>query len=406
MASSINFQSPPIQSSTASSAFDNKNLSSFSNDNRYNNNNNSTLWEHDSNRQVVDQIIWNAGLFGQGQYYRQQTVSRSSSDRNLLHFLQNNMDPNDIKERKLNRINASAAALVARRAFQFAAIDGTGLGWSSASLAICLSRLTALYDEHKSQLNTLSFYPFRLVLSSDEFMRQVDLYGGVIRLNPAATPLQWLGTLATVTTESIRALKQNRQRLKDNLAIVENALDIKVVKGYSCEPEDYHRCIEMLAMESTSDTSKEQDKTSLTMALNNASLVIESDQACRRGKLRKDGTFEVGAGMSMSAIRSTLNSFTIRAREYTQIETHHMEECRKMEERVIYELGLQKVSKASKLLTYEQMSQCLVSLISKDEEDKDVLRTFLAGQAIGISGRGQPCHLGDDGSIVIPWNVS
>ena len=77
-----------------------------------------------------------------------------------------------------------------------------------------------------------------------------------------------------------------------------------------------------------------------------------------------------------------------------------------MEERVIYELGLQKVSKASKLLTYEQMSQCLVNLISKDEEDKGVLRTFLAGQAIGISGRGQPCHLGDDGSIVIPWNVS
>ena len=110
----------------------------------------------------VDNLIWNAGMFGS------KTTSRTIRDRNLMNFLQD-MNVDDIKERKMNRIDASAALLVARRAFQFSAIDSTGLGWSSASLAILLSRLTELYNEHKSKLQTESFYPFRLVLSGDEF---------------------------------------------------------------------------------------------------------------------------------------------------------------------------------------------------------------------------------------------
>ena len=131
-----------------------------------------------------------------------------------------------------------SAALVARRAFQFASIDGTRLGWSSASLAICLSSLTALHEEHESKLNTNSFYPFRLILSGDEFQSKLDLYAGVIRLNPAATPLQWLGIMSEVSHNNVIALKNNLKELKRNQSEVEHAFGLRVIKGHTCRSEE------------------------------------------------------------------------------------------------------------------------------------------------------------------------
>lgn len=349
----------------------------------------------------IDDLIWNAGMFRDS-----KTTSRTIHDCNLINFLQD-MNIDDVKVRKLNRINASAAALVARRAYQFSAIDGTGLGWSSASLAILLNRLTELYDEHKCKLQTKSFYPFRLVLSGDEFSKKIDLYSGAILLNPAATPLQWLNTLQAITDESVQRLKYNRKVLEKNLSAVQSYLNVKVKKGYSCEPEDYHNFIQKIALLSAEPATKEVHNASfIPQQLNSACLVIESDQACRRCKLRKDGNIEAAVNMSLEDIRSALNKFAAESNQYRQSELKHQQEYKQVQQRAIYELGLQSISKVGNLVTYGQMSHSLLQLLKRDDDEKEKLRKFITGQALGITGRGQPCHLGDDGSIIIPWNVS
>ena len=364
----------------------------------------TSMFQHNGagaiNKHKVDHVIWSAGWGGN----RSKVRHRTNSDNNLLYFLQN-MDPNEIKERKLNRIGASAAALVARRAFQFSAIDGTGLGWSSASLKICLARLTSLFDEHHAKLSTKSFYPFRLILSSDEIHQKVDLYGGIIRLNPAATSMQWLDTLSAVTEESKQILKHNRDTLEQNVSLVEDSFGVRVVKGHSCESHEYHQCMERLALEQYTNTSRGNNESSLAVA-SNASLVIESDQACRRGKLRKDGNFEVGAGMKMHQIRATLSRFANRSNEYLAMESKLRDESNKIANQVEYEFGTQRVYKVTPIVSYVQMSECLANLLHRDEAEKDILRGFMVGQAFGITGRGQSCHLADDGSIVIPCNVA
>ncbi|KAL7473391.1 hypothetical protein ACHAXS_013843 [Conticribra weissflogii] len=354
-----------------------------------------------ASRNDVDRLIWSAGW---GAYALHRRKRQQNLDTNLLHFLQN-MNPNEIKERKLNRIGASAAALVARRAFQFSAVDGTGLGWSSESLKICLQRLTSLYDEHKSKLRTDNFYPFRLVLSSDEYHQKIDLHGGVILLNPAATSLQWLDTLASVTDESKRVLKRNRQLLECNLATVEDALGAEVKKGHSCGSREYHHCMKRLANEQSAVGSEGSDESSLSVA-SNATVVIETEQACRRGKLRKDGNFEVGAGMSMHQIRTLLSRYANRSNELILEQTKERDESKAFANRATYEFGLQRVYKVgtAPMVSYEEMSQALAYLLNKDEEEKNAIRNLLVGQIVGITGRGQTCHVADDGSVVVPCN--
>jgi len=72
----------------------------------------------------------------------------------------------------------------------------------------------------------------------------------------------------------------------------------------------------------------------------------------------------------------------------------------------MYAFGIQKVTKVSSIVTSEQMSDCLLTLLNKDDAEKEALHGHLAGQAVGIAGNGHLCHLGDDGSIIIPADCS
>ncbi|KAL9189109.1 hypothetical protein ACHAXT_011599 [Thalassiosira profunda] len=281
----------------------------------------------------VDQILW--GFRSDAHHGQPLPAEPSSLNRNVLHFLQN-VDFDEIKQRKLDRIHATAAALVARRAYKLLAVDGTGLGWSSASLAVCLSRLTDVHEEHKSKL-CKSFYPFRLVLGSDV---KVDKFGGNIHINPTRTNIQWLGTLMTVTDGDIRALKQNKKELEENLVKIAGAFGLRCVKGFSCEPEDYHRCIRQLALD-CHRTNDEGDETSLA-ALSRAKLVVESAQACRRPKLRKDGSLEISANMGMHTIRKLLAEYTTKANELVQKTSEQESRCQEIVSRAMYEFGVQK----------------------------------------------------------------
>mmetsp|Transcript_26614 Transcript_26614/g.57216 ORF Transcript_26614/g.57216 Transcript_26614/m.57216 type:complete len:401 (+) Transcript_26614:378-1580(+) len=386
MATSINFSPPPPAPKPPLS------------ENKQGEFNQSIANQSGGMRNDVDHLIW---MHGRGSHRHQ---SPSSMNRDVLHFLKN-IDFDHIKQRKLDRINATAAAAAGRRSFQFSAIDGTRLGWSSASLAICLSRLISLHEEHQSKLRTKSFYPFRLILSSDEFQKQVDLFGGTIRLNPSATSLQWLGALAAVSDDSVLILKKNQTELKRNLSKVEKALGLRAVKGHTSTTEEYYHCLERLTLESEQNIHSE-GKSLLAVSNNKATLIIESNSACRRGRLRKDGNFEVGADMDLNEIRMTIGKFASRSNAYIEIESEKWTRCQEIVDQVMYEFGVQRVSKVSPRVASDQMSECLSMLLNKDEAEKEALRGYLAGQSIGIAGHGQLCHLGDSGSIIIPTNCS
>mmetsp|Transcript_20474 Transcript_20474/g.33698 ORF Transcript_20474/g.33698 Transcript_20474/m.33698 type:complete len:487 (+) Transcript_20474:108-1568(+) len=331
-------------------------------------------------------------------------MKRQSKNTNLIQFLETPGLANDIKERRLNRINATSAAHVARQLYKFSSIDGTRLGWSSASMSICLQRLTALHDEHRDKLRTSSFYPFRLILSSDEFQRKVDLWAGEIRLNPSATSMQWLSILENVTDRSVHTLKTNQQLLKKNLDIVEETLQLRVVKGHTSDAEDYFECIRRLARQSEERISQiEADGSRLAVLSHKSSLVIESDQACRRGNLRKNGSFEVSTNMSIDTIRSTISRHAKRSNEILNAEYRKKKESSLMIRRVLHEFGA-KVHKPS-IVSYDQLLQCLATLLEKDDIEKDELRRLLLGHSIGIS-TGLKLHLSDDGTIMIPWRTA
>ncbi len=328
---------------------------------------------------------------------------RQSRNTNLIQFLESDGIADDIKERRLNRINATSAAHIARQLYKFISIDGTRLGWSSASMAICLQRLTALHDEHQNKLRTKSFYPFRLILSSDEFQRKVDLWAGEIRLNPSATSVQWLSILENVTDQSVKTLKNNQHLLKENLGVVEEMLQLRVVKGHTSDAEDYFECIRRLARQSEERLAQiDADESRLAILSNKSSLVIESDQACRRGNLRKNGSFEVSTSMSVDEIRSTISKYAERSNKILNAEYRKKKESSMMMQQVSTEFGA-KVHKP-KLVSYDQLMKCLTTLLEKDEADKDDLRRLLAGHSIGVS-TGLKLHLSDDGTIMIPWRI-
>jgi hypothetical protein len=346
------------------------------------------------------------GDFGRGWGYRKHK-SPSSINRDLLHFLKHT-DFDHIRQRKLSRIHATAAALVARRAFAFSAIDGTGLGWSSSSLAICFSRLTSLHEEHSARLLVESFYPFRLLLSSDEFHQRIDTFSGVIRLNPAATSLQWLGTLSSVTSDSVLRLKENQSMLERNVLEVENSLGIRPVQGHTCLPEDYHMCMRRLASECHRNTkgNNPTGASEMTPSNNGAALVIESARDCRRGKLRTDGNIVVGDDIDLRGTRRTIGEYASRSVEYARMDAEKRATCHVLAEGVMGEYGVMKVGRIGYGVTNDDMIECMRSLLGKDATERDDLRGYLAGQSISIAGRGHLCHLGDDGSIVVPTNCS
>jgi hypothetical protein len=73
-----------------------------------------------------------------------------------------------------------------------------------------------------------------------------------------------------------------------------------------------------------------------------------------------------------------------------------------MIQQVLNEFGA-KVYKPT-LVSYDQLLQCLTTLLEKDDFEKDELRRLLAGHSVGIS-TGMKLHLSDDGTIMIPWRI-
>lgn len=331
--------------------------------------------------------------------------------RDLLLFLASpSMDIDVIKERRSSRMDVTAVALVARRAFSFLSIDGTGLGWSSASFAILLRSLVALHEEHGSKFHVSSFYPLQLVWSSEEFEHPIDLYGGILYLNPASTPIQWLDTFLTITQDTLDEFAANQRQLQENRSIVQDAFGgVKFHKGHSCSHRDYQLFLSRLAESShactSSNISDERQSTALTLER----IIVTVEASCRRAILTKEGKIRVGASMDGKDITRAISKYSLTATERVLADDRRKQDCRETMDRAQWALGLQKVYAHTKLVRSEQIVECLVRLLALSDEQQQqqrdpLLKRSLAGNSLGIAGSGQFCHLGDDGSVVIPWD--
>jgi hypothetical protein len=131
-----------------------------------------------------DDIHWGSGT-KVTRYIDHQFDINWNQGRDLRHFLAS-LDSNEIASRKASRIDVVAIASVVRKNINFQllmVLDWAGL---SASLAVLLGKLLDLSQEHSHKFHVSSFYPLRLVWSSED--QPLDLYGGNLYLNPAATP--------------------------------------------------------------------------------------------------------------------------------------------------------------------------------------------------------------------------
>lgn len=353
-----------------------------------------------------DEILWAPSPRESGKRSHRAGVNHkydvnSRAGRDLLSFL-NTMDFGLIEERRASRMDVTAVALVARRAFSFLSIDGTGLAWSSASFAILLRSLVELQEEHGSKFHVDSFYPLQLVWSSEEFDNPIDLYGGILYLNPASTPIQWLDTFLTITQDTLDTFATNQRLLNENRTKVKSAFGgVKLQKGHSCSHKQYHEFLSRLAKSHGETDVRHADDEKRSTALTLERIVVTVEASCRRAILTREGTIRVGASMDGEAIARAISTFSGEAAERVQAEEERKHDCRETMDRAQWELGLQKVYH-TKLVKSEQIMECLVRLLAMEQRDQ--LKRNLAGNSLGIASSGQFCHLGDDGSVVIPWD--
>ena len=312
--------------------------------------------------------------------------------RDLYSFLKS-ISGKQINERRASRMDAAAAALVARRLYSFQAIDGISMGWSSASFAILLRSLIQLHEEHSTRFHVNSFYPLRLVFSPDDYRSSFDVYSGNLYLRPASTQLQWLEALQEVTQGRLDEFQENRLLLQEHTSFLQNTLNVKMAKGHSCSSMEYHVFLKRMADMASCEGSVE----STALEKERLRVVVESPAACRRGRITREGTIRVHSNMSQRELQDAILRLSEAARDRLLLEREEEERCKEAISQVQWALGLQKVYRTG-VVRHEEFVDALARMIEETER----LRRGLSGCSLGISGSGHFCHLADDGSLIIP----
>lgn len=359
------------------------------------------------------------GSSDQGSFIDDRYDINTNRGRDLLAFL-NSVTPQQIEERRARRMDASAAALVTRRLFSFQSVDGTRLGWSSESFAVLLTSLIRLHDEHSSKFHVSSFYPLRLVFSPDDGRRYepLDVYGGNLFLNPAATHLEWLEALREVTTDQLDVFEKNRQVTQERARMLEDKLGIKVKRGLSCSSLEYFfflkRVVEpyestagVIAAASTAVATTAPHAKQLvpvTSALETERLrlvvVVETPAACRRAKVTTEGTIRLPADTSSAELDVAISRLSKSALERWEMDKLQQEECQQLARQIQWELGLEKAVRMRGVVRNHEF----VDALSRMLDLRSTLRSHLSGYSLEIAGRGHQCSVADDGCLVVPHN--
>jgi Domain of unknown function (DUF4461) len=235
------------------------------------------------------------------------------------------------------------------------------------------------------------------VLSLED--QPLDIFGGCFYLNPSATPIQWLDHFLSVTPDAMTTLKTLRQQLNESSIRVNNFLGATFQKGNSCSSKEYFELVQRLSL--MTPHSWPSDSSCHSIALIRVIIMVESPQACRRAILTSEGHIRIGASMTNEAIVSAVSSLLPKAREKLEHVRLQKESAQILIKQLQSEFGVSKIL-CSKVVNEEQFSKSLGRLLNASEREE--FKRKLVGNAIGIVGRGHFCHLGDDGSIMIPWD--
>jgi Domain of unknown function (DUF4461) len=335
---------------------------------------------------------------------------RSNVGRDLHLFLRNSSLSDQVRELRAARIDAMSVALQVRRVFQFAAVDATETGWSSASVVMLFRRLLALHAEFADKLHVTSFYPIRLVFSPrdipDDRSSALDLHGGIIRLNPASTSIQWLDTLQLVSNTSIHQIQTHRECLIHQTKALQSSLNVRLSKGFTSSSLEYHNFLERLTKESGDDVNRTEPNkvSSLLPTVEPLQAVVEADSVCRRAIVTSAGLIRLGADMSKEECIHSIHRLSQSARDQLITEQAHLNQCKDAISNLKWKLGLHKVYRTGGV-SHTEFLDCLSRLLAISQRENGLpLFHILAGNALGIAITGQSCQLADDGSVVIPHN--
>ena len=344
---------------------------------------------------------------------RYNVMSRRGRD--LFRFLRQ-LESERISKLQSSRTDAQAAALAVRRLYQFQAVDATSLGWSSASIAVLLRQLLALHEEHAQKFHIGSFYPIRLVFTSDDFHTALDVHGGgLLRLNPASTPIQWLEALQLVTPEKIHEIQWNSTIVLKRTKELQRSLGLKFKKGYSCSNREYYCFLEHLAkatqQEDAETATKNNHEESTALTIEPIVATVESSQVSSRHRhfmVTKEGKIQLGAHLCREsfgpeAIRQALARHGHRAREQNKQHKRELELQQQAIHQAQWQLGLQKVYRTG-IVSHDEFLECIRRLLSVASGATMPDMVKMGGNSLGIAGDGNFCHLADDGSLVIPHN--
>ena len=326
----------------------------------------------------------------------------SMRGRDLFKFL-DELDSKEISNRKSERTNAQAAALSVRQLYQFAAVDATTLGWSSASVAVLLGRMTDMHLEHGHKFHVESFYPLRLVFSSDDFHDPLDIYGGLIRLKPAYTTVQWIGTLQLITPEVLEETRVKMNQITEMALELQGSMGVKFKKGFSCPNDEYYHYLEYLCHAQPSNRTTATDSNAVT--LQSLTVTIETGQACRRPKIGKNGSILVGAGTEVAVFLSAISRLSGHARDHIEGQAEEKEMCKQAVRQMQWSFGVNRVFRTG-VVSHADFLSCLSRLLRVQERERKHLQYRLSGNSLGVAGTGHFCHLSDDGSVVVPHDWS
>jgi uncharacterized protein YejL (UPF0352 family) len=364
----------------------------------------------------------------------------SLQGRNLVSFLSDRTPDalrQEIRRRKQCRVHAQASAAEVRKRYEFLLVDATSLRWSSESVAVLLNKLLALHDEHQAKLKAKSMYPIQLQLTTASLSADgtpvLDVHGGVLRLHPAATPLQWLESLQLVTDERLQQIRRHQRRLRQHTEALSSALGgVKLIKGHSCSSREYHAFVENLyeslvedattkASSSTASESRAIEAACSALALEPVVVTVEASQAVRTAKVTPEGHVRVQTGMAPAVAASAIRALAPEARAARHAVAARNESCARVVAQLQYRLGLSRVYRATARVPAGAYLKALSRLLNlavaansptasarataEESSHNDVrllLQRTMAGNSIGIAASGHFCHLGDDGSFVIP----
>lgn len=339
---------------------------------------------------------------------------QSRQGRDLFHFFETTQSTlnDEILQRRKSRMDAQAAAMEVRRLYRFQSVDATTLGWSSASVAVLLSQLLAFHEEHSSKFKVNSFYPSTLLFTSDEYRNSLDVYGGVIRINPAMTPLQWLEAMQQIKKEHLELIRQNRSTLIDMTKFVQGSVGVKLKKGNSCTSPEYFEFVRRLYEGSSRTSSNDQDETassaSSSLILEPVTVTVESSQACRRPIVTKEGTIRIGTNMAeVSDVCYAVTKLAGQAREKSNEHSKKQQLCTQVIEQMQWVLGLQRVYRLNQTVSTTEFLNCISRILHVVSDEGQhhqtqhqimiqLLKAGLAGNSLGIANSGHFCHLADE----------